>query len=163
MFLIRVLLFPFKLLWAVAVGSARAGWWTAKLPVRASAGTARAVGFKGFLLLVVGIALGLLFAPSSGRELREKIRARIQGETLSDTELADKVGFELSHAPRTWHLPQPEVAVVAGRVELRGEVPHETGRDELERVAASVPGVQGVDNRLEVGGGNGASEEAAAT
>jgi osmotically-inducible protein OsmY len=80
---------------------------------------------------------------------------------LSDTDLAEKVGFELSHAPRTWHLPQPEVAVVSGRVELLGSVPHETGRDELARVAAAVPGVAAVDNRLEVddtGSSNGDAE-----
>jgi osmotically-inducible protein OsmY len=95
------------------------------------------------------VAAGLLLAPATGRELRIKLRRVLEGsQPLSDNDLAEKVGFELSHAPRTWHLPQPEVAVVSGRVELLGTVPHETGRDELERVAAAVPGVAAVDNKL---------------
>jgi hypothetical protein len=55
-----------------------------------------------------------------------------------------------SVTPRTWHLPQPDVAVVDGRVQLRGRVPHDTAREELVRVAGAIPGVNGVDDLLEV-------------
>ena len=74
---------------------------------------------------------------------------------MSDDQLVDRVRFELSHSPKTWHLPQPEVDVQAGQVVLTGTVPHETGRDDLERAAAAVPGVSGVENQLLVTGGNG--------
>jgi hypothetical protein len=40
-------------------------------------------------------------------------------------------------------------------VVLEGEVPHETGRADLERTAAAVAGVVSVDNRLSVSGTNG--------
>ena len=35
----------------------------------------------------------------------------------------------------------PTCAVVEGRVQLRGQVPHDTAREELVRVAAAIPGV----------------------
>ena len=150
MSLVRVVLFPFRLLAWLLKEIMRATWWTAKAPVRVTAGTTKAIGFKAILFFILGLALGLLFAPGPGEELRRKLMALVNGGEPSDTELADKVGFELSHAPRTWHLPQPEVGVLNGNVALTGTVPHETGRDELERVAAAVPGVAGVDNKLEI-------------
>ena len=63
--------------------------------------------------------------------------------------------YELSHSPRTWHLPQPAVEVVGGTAILRGDVPHEVGRVDLERAAASVTGVTSVDNLLAISGTNG--------
>lgn len=150
MFLVRLILFPFKLLAWLLTGTMKATWWTAKAPVRVTAGTTKAIGFKAIIFFVLGLGVGLLFAPGPGEELRRKLMALATGGEPSDTELADKVGFELSHAPRTWHLPQPEVIVLNGNVALTGTVPHETGRDELERVAAAVPGVAGVDNKLEI-------------
>ena len=63
--------------------------------------------------------------------------------------------YELSHSPRTWHLPQPEVEVIGGTAILRGEVPHEVGRVDLERTAAAVAGVVDVENQLGVSGTNG--------
>jgi osmotically-inducible protein OsmY len=151
MILFRILFFPVKLVANLLGFTLKVGYKTGSIPFKVTARTSRLVGFKGFVLLAVGIAIGLLAAPATGRELRIKLRRLLEGsQPLSDNDLAEKVGFELSHAPRTWHLPQPEVAVVSGRVELLGTVPHETGREELERVAASVPGVSAVDNRLQV-------------
>jgi len=141
---------PFRMIAALIAGSFRLGWWSAKVPVRVTARTTRALGFKGVILFAGGLAIGVLFAPVSGRDLRARLQRRLGGGQLTDAELADKVGFELAHAPRTWHLPQPEVAVLQGRVELSGEVPHERGRDELERVAAAIDGVTAVANHLVV-------------
>ena len=62
------------------------------------------------------------------------------------------MAFELAHAPRTWHLTQPEITVRAGEVVLEGVVSDDDARDELARVAAAIPGVATVDNRLEVAG-----------
>lgn len=145
-----LLAFPFKLVGVLIVGAFRAGWWSAKVPVRVTARTTRVLGAKAVVLFVAGVAVGVIFAPVSGSELRLRLRRRLAGGPITDTELADKVEFELAHAPRTWHLPQPEVAVLQGRVELTGEVPHERGRDELERVASAVAGVVAVENHLVV-------------
>ena len=112
--------------------------------MRVGARPTRLAGFSGVVCFVVGLALGLLFAPVTGRELRAKLqRALGRGAGLSDAELAEKVGFELGHAPRTWHLPQPDVAVVEGRVQLRGQVPHDTAREELAGWPPPIPGVGG--------------------
>ncbi len=69
---------------------------------------------------------------------------------MPDADLAARVRHELSHSPRTWHLPQPSISVLQGRVVLAGEAPHATGRADLERVVASVPGVIAVDNEIVV-------------
>ena len=62
--------------------------------------------------------------------------------------MAERVRYELSHSPRTWHLPQPDVEVVAGTAILTGGAPHATGKADIERAAAAVPGVAEVDSRL---------------
>jgi hypothetical protein len=154
----RLVLLPFKLVMAVLgvsahtiAGTFRVGYRVGAAPVRVGRRVTRIAGLSGIVCFVLGLALGLLFAPVKGRELRAKLqRALGQGGGLTDAELVEKVGFELGHAPRTWHLPQPDVAVVDGRVQLRGRVPHDTAREELVRVAGAIPGVNGVDDLLEV-------------
>ena len=127
------------------------GYKVGAAPVKVGRRATRVAGFSGVVCFVLGLALGLLFAPAKGRDLRAKLQRAIgRGAGLSDAELAEKVGFELGHAPRTWHLPQPDVAVVEGRVQLRGRVPHDTAREELVRVATAIPGVGAVDDLLEV-------------
>jgi hypothetical protein len=143
--------FPFRLVATLIVRAFRLGWWSARLPVRVTARTTRVLGFKALLLFAAGLVIGVLFAPYKGSALREQLRRRLAASSASqDPDLATKVGFELAHAPRTWHLPQPEVAVLSGRVQLTGQVPHTRGREELERVAAAVPGVVAVENNLVV-------------
>jgi hypothetical protein len=147
----RLLFLPLKLLLATFGVSFRVGYRVGTAPVRMGARATRAAGVSGVICFFLGVAVGLLFAPGPGRELRERAtRMMTGGGALTDDELADKVTFELGHAPRTWHLPQPDVAVVAGQVQLRGGVPHETAREELVKVAASVPGVSGVEDQLAV-------------
>ena len=143
--------------------------WLVTLPFRIALGltgltlktgyrTGRVVGYGRLFWLGAGVAVGLLIAPGPGRDLREKLKARIDeysgggaGGGGGDGELADRVRFELSHSPKTWHLPQPRVEVVAGRVTLRGDVDDEEGRSALQQAAQAVPGVQGVDDQLVVG------------
>jgi osmotically-inducible protein OsmY len=137
---------------------ARVGVGTTKLGVKAGYRTGRMLGYRRLFVFGAGIAVGLLFAPMAGRELRAKLQAMAEerrGATGIGGDLAEKVRYELSHSPRTWHLPQPEVEVVGGTVLLRGEVPHELGRTDLERTAAAVAGVVDVDNRVDVSGTNG--------
>jgi hypothetical protein len=148
--------------------------WLVTLPFRIALGftglslktgyrTGRMLGYGRLFWLGVGVGIGLLLAPGPGRDLREKLKARIDeysgggaGGGGGDTELADRVRFELTHSPRTWHLQQPRVEVAAGRVTLRGEVEDEAGRSALQQAAEAVPGVQGVDNLITVAAGAGA-------
>ena len=140
--LIRLLFLPAK----VGVG-------TTKLGVKAGYRTGRLLGYRRLFVFGAGVAVGLLIAPVTGREAREKLRRALESRhTASSGDLAERVRFELSHSPRTWHLPQPTVEVVGTTAVLRGEVPHEVGRADLERTAAAVAGVVGVDNRLAVSG-----------
>ena len=95
------------------------------------------------------MGVGLLIAPMTGRELRARLRSLAErAAARAAATWPTQVRYELSHSPRTWHLPQPEVEVVGGTAILRGEVPHEVGRVDLERTAAAVAGVVDVDNHV---------------
>lgn len=110
------------------------------------------VGYRRLTLVVIGVAIGLLVAPVPGEALRRRLRETLdQRAGVAPTGVEDRVREALSSAPSTWHLDQPAVALVDGRIVLTGPVPHETGRNELVRVAAAVRGVAGVDDHLTVG------------
>jgi hypothetical protein len=118
--------------------------------------TGRLLGYRRLFVFGVGVGVGLLLAPMTGPQLRSKLKEVLSGARLpSDPELGEQVRFELSHSPRTWHLPQPEVDVQDGRVVLSGSVPHATASADLERTATGVPGVIAVENQLTVTGANG--------
>jgi hypothetical protein len=134
---------------------AKVGVGTTKLGVKAGYRAGRLVGYRRLFVFGAGVAVGLLVAPMAGRELRARIQKLIEEQRGGVGDLAERVRYELSHSPRTWHLPQPDVEVVGGRAILRGEVPHEVGRTDLERTAAAVAGVIEVDNQVGVSGGNG--------
>jgi osmotically-inducible protein OsmY len=134
---------------------AKAGVGTTKLGVKAGYRAGRLLGYRRLLLIAVGVGIGLLVAPMTGAELRAKLQALAEQRRTGGGDLAARVSYELSHSPRTWHLPQPEVEVVGSTAILRGEVPHEVGRVDLERTAAAVAGVVDVDNQVGVSGTNG--------
>ena len=117
--------------------------------------TGRMLGYQRLFVLAAGIGVGLLIAPMTGRELRSRIQQLIDERMGKGGDLAERVRYELSHSPRTWHLPQPEVEVIGGTAILRGEVPHAVGRSDLERTAAAVAGIVHVENQVDVAGGNG--------
>jgi osmotically-inducible protein OsmY len=150
MFLFRLLFLPVRIAIALVRTTLRIGFRLGGIPARVSGRAVRLVGFRGWLFLVLGVAAGLLLAPFTGRELRLKLQAMLSGGADSPTSLADKVAFELAHAPRTWHLTQPEITVRDGEVVLEGVVSDDDAREELGRVAAAIPGVATVDNRIEV-------------
>jgi hypothetical protein len=140
--LFKLALLPFRVGVGATAFSFKAGYKTGSL-----------LGYRRLFVLGTGIAVGLLVAPVPGRELRARLRDRLEGgagSPPSDVELADLVRFELTHSPRTWNLKQPDVEVAAGRVTLKGEVADAADRTELERTAASVKGVTVVDNQLAV-------------
>jgi BON domain len=136
---------------------AKVGLGTTMLGMKAGYRTGRLIGYQRLLVLAVGIGVGLLIAPMTGRELRSRIQQRIDEQRGRGADLAERVRYELSHSPRTWHLPQPDVEVIGGTAILRGEVPHAVGRSDLERTAAAVAGIVHVENQVDVAGGNGRS------
>jgi len=136
-----LLLLPFRLVFG-----------TAKVSVKTGYRTGRLVGYRRLFVLAVGVGIGLLVAPVPGRDLRAAIRRRLEARGVTDADLDERVRFELAHHPRTWHLPQPEVAVISRRVVLRGEVPDEEARHEMVRAAGALPGVAAVDDDLQVTG-----------
>ena len=150
MILIRLLLLPIKLALRLLGLTLKVGYVSGRVPVKVSARSARLLGVRGLLFLIIGVAIGLLLAPEPGRDLRVKLQKLLEGGGTSDADLTEKVSFELAHAPRTWHLDQPDVSVAGGRVTLRGSVPGDDAREELARVAGAVPGVAGVDNLVTV-------------
>ncbi|MDP1821127.1 MAG: BON domain-containing protein [Acidimicrobiales bacterium] len=139
----------------------RVGVGTAKLGAKTGYRTGRLLGYRRIFVFGAGIGVGLLVAPVTGEQARTKLRElldqRAGGGAAAPGDLAERVRFELSHSPRTWHLPQPVVEVVGHTAVLRGEVPHDVGRDDLERTAASVAGVTAVDNQVVVANGSGST------
>lgn len=138
----RLIVLPFKIVFGVI----RLALAIVALGVRIG----RALGLIPFAL---GVAVGVLVAPGPGREMRERLRRRIEDlRPVDDATLADRVRYQLAHAPRTWHLAQPEVSVTGGIVTLTGAVPDTAARADLLETAAEVPGVRGVEDRLTVTG-----------
>lgn len=88
-------------------------------------------------------------APAAGAAFRQSMARRVNA-VAAPADLAEEVRRELAHSTRTWHLPQPSVIVVGGRVTLTGEVPPETARADLGRTAGAVVGVSAVDNQITV-------------
>ena len=145
MLVVRLVFFPIKL-----------GTKATKVAAKTGYRTGRLLGYRRLTVFALGVFVGLLIAPGPGEELRAKLKEWMQGLQLpSDPDLGDRVRFELSHSPRTWHLPQPEVDVQDGRVVLSGDVPHETARADFEQTVTAVPGVTGVENLLTISGTNG--------
>ena len=116
-------------------------------PVKVTTRSLRWVGFRRLVLIGLGATLALMITPVTGSELRRRL-SRLVARRVPDADLAARVRHELSHSPRTWHLPQPSISVLQGRVVLAGQAPHATGRADLERVVAAVPGVVAVDNEI---------------
>ena len=155
--MIRILLLPLKATLGVGKLSAKTGYRTGKLSVRSTYRVGRLIGLRRTLVLGTGVGIGMLVAPTSGQELRDKLRREWENRRApaSDDAVAERVRYELSHSPRTWHLPQPAVEVVSGKAILTGGAPHASGKADIERAAASVPGVAEVDSRLVVGSADG--------
>jgi BON domain len=151
--IVRTITFPVRLTYGTTKLAAKTGYKAGRASVKGTYKAGALVGYSRMLWVAVGVGIGLIVAPTSGPELREKIKgawAERQGAG-SDDEIADRVRQALAESPRTWHLPQPAVEVVAGTAILSGSAPHATGKEDIERAAAGVAGVMDVDSRLVVG------------
>jgi hypothetical protein len=150
----RTLFVPLRLTLGVSRISARTGFAAGKLTARTGYRAGRRIGFGRVLVFAAGAGIALLVAPTSGAELRDRLRRAIEerraASRLSDAEVAVRVRETLTQSPRTWHLPQPEIDVVDGMAILTGDAPHPSGKADIEEAVASVPGVLGVDSRLVV-------------
>jgi hypothetical protein len=153
---IRTLFIPLRLTVGVGRISARTGFAAGRLTARTGYRAGRRLGFGRMTVFAAGAGVALLLAPTSGAELRERIRRALDQRRfaggLSDAEVADLVREALSQSPRTWHLPQPSIDVVEGTAILTGDAPHLSGKADIEDAVAAVPGVVGVDSRLVVAG-----------
>jgi hypothetical protein len=149
----RLVTFPIRLTYGTSKLAAVGGYKAGRASVKGTYKAGALLGYRRMLWVGVGVGIGLLVAPTSGAELRDKLRASLAARQGggSDQEIADRVRQALSESPRTWHLPQPTVDVVAGTAVLTGTAPHATGREDIERAAAGVAGVVDVDNQLVVG------------
>ena len=155
---IRAMLLPVRAGYGIGKLGVKTGYGAGRLSVGSTWKAGRAVGVSRLLAFAAGVAIGLLVAPSSGRELRDRVRDEVtkRRAPVSDDAVAERVRYELSHSPRTWHLPQPAVEVAGGKAILTGGAPHETGKADIERATSAVPGVTQVESRLVVGAtGNG--------
>lgn len=154
--MVRTIFLPVRMSLAVGKVSARTGYAAGKLTARTGYRAGRRVGLGRIVVFGAGVGVALLLAPTSGAELRERIRRMLDERRaalgLTDAEVADRVRETLSQSPRTWHLPQPAVDVVDGMAILTGDAPHPSGKSDIEEAVAAVPGVVGVDSRLVVAG-----------
>ena len=146
--LVRIVVVPLKLIVEVGGIAFRLGVTVGRVPVRAGRAVTRRLGWRGVVLVQAGFVAGLLLAPMRGRELRSRIAGLLGAGAAPPGDLTERVTFELAHAPRTWHLPQPAVEVRDDVVTLRGSVPHEDAREELIATAGALPGVGTVLDEL---------------
>jgi hypothetical protein len=69
MFVVRLAFFPIKV-----------GTKATKVAAKTGYRTGRVLGYRRLFVFGLGVAVGILFAPGPGAELREKLRALIVGE-----------------------------------------------------------------------------------
>jgi osmotically-inducible protein OsmY len=152
--IVRTVLFPVRLALGVGKLSAKGGYRAGRASVVGTYKAGSLLGYRRMATLGTGVALGLLLAPSSGHDLRESIKQKLAERSAGgdgDEAVAERARQKLSQSPRTWHLPQPEVDVVAGTAVLTGTAPHATAKADLEDAVRTVEGVVAVDSRIEVG------------
>jgi hypothetical protein len=159
-----IITLPFRLVALAIILPIKAALGLFKLSVKTTFVTTRAALRSSIISFAAGLGLGwFLTSTPTGRQLVDQVRDLVSGAPsgpVDDDQLAAQVRTELASSTRTWHLPQPEVAVAGGVVTLTGTVPHETGRSDLEEAASSLRGVVAVINQVTVSDG-GAGEAAA--
>jgi len=98
---------------------------------------------------IAGLALGLLLGALAGGCETGSLSSL--GPALTDqSPLSNEVRIALQDAPETANLGILVKTLDSGRIRLSGSVPNDATRNRAEQVAASVPGVQGVVNTLQL-------------
>ena len=77
--LVRTVLFPVRLTWGVGKASAKGGYKAGRASVVGSYKAGHLLGYRRMATLALGVGIGLLLAPSSGQELRDKLKASLAG------------------------------------------------------------------------------------
>ncbi len=75
----RLVLSPVRLIGSMISLAFRTGVGVGGLPVRVGAAVSRRLGVVGTVCLILGVATGLLIAPTSGRQLRHRLRQLLSG------------------------------------------------------------------------------------
>lgn len=147
---------PFRLVATAIILPIKAALGLFKLSVKTTFLTSRMAMRSSVISFAAGLGLGWFFTSTpTGRQLVDQARDLASGMPsgpIDDEALTAQVRTELASSTRTWHLPQPEVSVTDGVVTLSGEVPHDTGRSDLEDAAKAVRGVVSVLNNVTIGG-----------
>ena len=154
--MIRTLLaLPFRLVAVLVAVPTRLSARLLRFSVVTTLRTTRVAVRSSIVSFLLGIGFGWFLTTPTGRNatalVLDAVRRR-SAPAVDDTSLTGAVRSALSSSTTTWHLPQPDVSVRGGVVTLTGTVPHAEGRDELASVAATVPGVVSVVERLTVEG-----------
>jgi hypothetical protein len=77
--LVRTVLFPVRLGWGVGKMSAKGGYRAGRASVVGGYKAGHLLGYRRMATLGVGIGIGLLLAPTSGAELRDRLKVAMAG------------------------------------------------------------------------------------
>ena len=69
--------------------------WLITLPLRIVRSVIRFVGLKNTLFTLVGVGIGLLVAPTPGRELRARLAAQLEARRTSRALAVDELDVEV--------------------------------------------------------------------
>jgi hypothetical protein len=78
-FVWRLAVAPLRIVVGVVSAAFRTGIAVGRFPMRVGAAASKRLGAVGTVCLVVGVVVGLLVAPTSGRQLRERLRLALSG------------------------------------------------------------------------------------
>jgi hypothetical protein len=93
--MLRTVTLPVRMTYGVGRVSARAGYSAGRRSARAGYRATRLLGIKRMLVFGTGVAVGLLIAPTTGVELRERLRRKWEEyrEPLPEAELAEQAAM----------------------------------------------------------------------
>ena len=69
--------------------------WLITLPLRIVRSVIRFVGLKNTLFTLIGVGIGLLVAPTPGRELRARLAAQLEARRTSRALAVDELDVEV--------------------------------------------------------------------
>jgi hypothetical protein len=85
MFVVKLVFFPLKVGAKATKVAAKTGTKATTMAAKTGYRTGRLLGYRRMFVFALGVGVGLLLAPGPGRELREKLKAMLQGEPVDTT------------------------------------------------------------------------------